>query len=313
MLAQDKTSVYLNDGDIGNVIMKSNDSPYLLIRTCTKCLASKSFEEFNNRKNGKYGKASICKVCYNKHHNDYMTNEYQNPYEEGIRDRRQIKEKECSTCRISKEVSAYFRRKDTSDGFAYICKSCQKDYLSDYRADKDLTVYQLSSRLRNAVYVRDYKLIPCADCGVNYERFCMDCDHLFDKEHNISSMINRGFSIKHIDEELSKTEIVCVLCHRDRTYKRMRERYPSVAPNINRDLIIMEKDKPCVICNIKYEHWKMDFDHLLGINKLFKISSFIGSRRNYTKRIREEIAKCQVLCALCHRRKTFMEQKTYEF
>ena len=48
----------------------------------------------------------------------------------------------------------------------------------------------------------------------------------------------------------------------------------------------------------------LDFDHLDPSEKSFNLGDAI--RRGYSfDRIKEEVAKCQVLCANCHRKKTF--------
>jgi hypothetical protein len=67
-----------------------------------------------------------------------------------------------------------------------------------------------------------------------------------------------------------------------------------------KDLIIKEKDKPCADCGIKYNSWQMDFDHTRG-QKLFSI----GIVKTSLKRLKEEINKCDVVCANCHRQRTY--------
>jgi hypothetical protein len=60
------------------------------------------------------------------------------------------------------------------------------------------------------------------------------------------------------------------------------------------------KDKPCADCGHKFPHPCMEFDHVRGVKK-FCVSQINGSM----KRIREEIAKCEVVCANCHRIRTW--------
>lgn len=48
----------------------------------------------------------------------------------------------------------------------------------------------------------------------------------------------------------------------------------------------------------------LDFDHLAGTEKEFNIGD--ARRKGYSReRIMNEVAKCQVLCANCHRIKTY--------
>lgn len=74
---------------------------------------------------------------------------------------------------------------------------------------------------------------------------------------------------------------------------------------LNDLLITRAKDVPCADCGQRYDTEAMDFDHVRGVK-----SFNIGSARSSVlpDRIREEIAKCEVVCAACHRRRT-MERR----
>ncbi len=62
------------------------------------------------------------------------------------------------------------------------------------------------------------------------------------------------------------------------------------------------KDVPCADCGQRYPHYVMDFDHLPGAEKLFGIAYYVASRpRQNLKELAVEIAKCEVVCANCHR------------
>jgi hypothetical protein len=137
----------------------------------------------------------------------------------------------------------------------------------------------------------------------------MDFDHILGtKVGNISSMVHVPVSIETLQNEISKCDLVCVLCHRDRTYSRNLKNLNLNLNKwtiLNRQIVIDAKSKPCSICGSSYDHWKMDFDHIKKKN--FGIASLMNGKRHYVKRLKEEISKCQLLCALCHRRKTMLE------
>lgn len=65
------------------------------------------------------------------------------------------------------------------------------------------------------------------------------------------------------------------------------------------------KSKPCFDCGKKYPTWIMDFDHRDGREKIASIS-FLTFRKlvNFDK-IEKEIAKCDLVCANCHRDRTY--------
>lgn len=88
-------------------------------------------------------------------------------------------------------------------------------------------------------------------------------------------------------------------------YKENRTHILSVY-NDRRDFVNKSKDIPCADCGKKYPLYCMDFDHVRG-EKEFQLSS--SSSRSYQKII-AEIAKCDVVCAVCHRIRTH-ERKQY--
>ena len=65
------------------------------------------------------------------------------------------------------------------------------------------------------------------------------------------------------------------------------------------------KDHPCVDCG-ETDPIVLEFDHLR--DKVFNISE--ASKYGFD-RIKEEIDKCEVRCANCHRRKTYLQFKRF--
>ncbi len=65
-----------------------------------------------------------------------------------------------------------------------------------------------------------------------------------------------------------------------------------------RRVIDEAKSRPCVECGIQFPLPAMQFDHVRGV-KSFNLGS-ANSRANNLDALREEIAKCDVVCANCH-------------
>jgi hypothetical protein len=60
----------------------------------------------------------------------------------------------------------------------------------------------------------------CTDCKGSFPFYILDFDHAYGKKvANIGQMIDY-FSIEDIMKEVSKCDIVCSNCHRERTYQR---------------------------------------------------------------------------------------------
>jgi hypothetical protein len=62
---------------------------------------------------------------------------------------------------------------------------------------------------------------PCTDCGDSYPHYVMQFDHVRgEKLGDVSTMVTSGCSLKRIQTEIAKCELVCANCHAKRTYQR---------------------------------------------------------------------------------------------
>lgn len=68
------------------------------------------------------------------------------------------------------------------------------------------------------------------------------------------------------------------------------------------DLVASLKNQPCTDCNSTYHHAVMEFDHVRA-EKCFDVS--FGVRNRSLDAIKTEIEKCDLVCANCHRERTF--------
>jgi hypothetical protein len=73
--------------------------------------------------------------------------------------------------------------------------------------------------------------------------------------------------------------------------KRRRER-------LQASIAVREaKSRPCSDCGKTFPFYVMDFDHVRG-DKIGAVAEMRGSAR--VNRVLEEIAKCDLVCAVCH-------------
>ena len=130
-------------------------------------------------------------------------------------------EKICGICKESKNVSEFNKKKDR---YQNNCRPCQKEYYRKYYRsnDKERLRLQDSNKARkqetNAL-LNSLKDVPCNDCGIKYPPYVMDFDHLEDKAFTIARRkhyVNR----EDLLLEVSKCEVVCSNCHRERTHNR---------------------------------------------------------------------------------------------
>lgn len=91
--------------------------------------------------------------------------------------------------------------------------------------------------------------------------------------------------------------------------RRYYERNPDVYRAKNdrkrarlRRMVVVAKCVPCSDCQRRYPFYVMDFDHRDPQLKEALISKLVD--RGSLRRLREEMAKCDVVCANCHRKRT---------
>lgn len=105
----------------------------------------------------------------------------------------------------------------------------------------------------------------------------------------------------------------CKSCHNE-YQKALYKRKPQATQESKarrkkaiRDLILEAKNVPCADCDTFYPYYVMDFDHLS--DKKFNISE---AARHYTslETVISEIEKCEVVCANCHRIRTYERSNT---
>ena len=68
------------------------------------------------------------------------------------------------------------------------------------------------------------------------------------------------------------------------------------------------KQRPCEDCGISFPWYVMDLDHVRG-DKISDVSSMCDNGVSL-RRIREEVAKCDVVCSNCHRIRTHQRRGT---
>jgi hypothetical protein len=97
----------------------------------------------------------------------------------------------------------------------------------------------------------------------------------------------------------------CKAAYQRQWYLRNAERHRANAARLrleirrrNKEIVRRAKDVPCQDCGRRYPAHVMDFDHVRG-RKLGNVSLM----KNYagTVKLVAEIAKCDVVCANCHR------------
>lgn len=87
-----------------------------------------------------------------------------------------------------------------------------------------------------------------------------------------------------------------------RTVKRKQELQKSLAE--------IKERSGCIDCGGRYPYYLLDFDHVRG-TKVASISSMLDYYS--VEDIFKEIDKCEVVCANCHRARTFHRKHNRQF
>lgn len=66
--------------------------------------------------------------------------------------------------------------------------------------------------------------------------------------------------------------------------------------------IQQKNNKPCSDCGERYPYYVMDYDHRDGVEKVADLNALMSNAA--WQKVRDEIAKCDLVCSNCHRERT---------
>lgn len=117
------------------------------------------------------------------------------------------------------------------------------------------------------------------------EKICKTCSRAYQNHYNRTSPVYKA-RMERTRAERSKAGVV-----RNKNYRLEL-----------RKLVYNLKSQPCLDCGQEFPPWVMDFDHVRG-EKVSDVSSLIDNCVA-KKRLLAEVAKCDLVCANCHRLRT---------
>lgn len=119
---------------------------------------------------------------------------------------------------------------------------------------------------------------------------------------DIHRLHKMGYSYNKIKEQLgcSKGTIAYYLGdgQKEKTVTRTRKLRNTIRQHIQD----VKQGQVCIDCREDYPYWILEFDHI-NDDKLFTIGQFQAVTASLDK-IKEEIAKCEIVCANCHKNRT---------
>ncbi len=252
------------------------------MKLCTKCEISKPLEDFVKSSRHVDGRTSVCLVCNRL----YMKTRYHRP---------DVNAKAKAHYHANKtELNAKCRKRWAANRERYgrvgkAWREANREALLAYFRNRSEVHRTLTDSLKSC---------PCLDCGGSFPPFIMEFDHVRgEKRFSLGKMANH--SQEAVEAELAKCELVCCVCHRLRTAER-RTLSSNQKVNDFRQWLAEQKSCPCLDCGQKFPSVAMDFDHVRG-EKIIQVSDMWSWGRD---RVLAEIAKCELVCANCHRVRT---------
>lgn len=156
----------------------------------------------------------------------------------------------------------------------------------------------------------EYKGGKCSKCNEN-RPYVLSFHHISEKGDAITDMITRQRRWSEIKKELDKCDLLCENCHRNihAESDKIGEFYDN-----NKNVFLKLKNSiSCNLCGYNECKKSLDFHHEHG-EKEFKITKYVSSIKSISVQdvedfVVEEVNKCEVLCANCHKEKHFNIEK----
>jgi len=127
---------------------------------------------------------------------------------------------------------------------------------------------------------------------------------------------NQLKSDEHYGNRLGKKQVACKSCINKKqkiqyanNTKYYLDRNREQRTNNREWYQEIKNNTPCAKCNVAYPYYMMDYDHIDPSTKIRCIATMMGFSK---KAILEEIVKCELLCANCHRKKTYETENRQE-
>ena len=132
----------------------------------------------------------------------------------------------CNHCGLPKDEEEFNWRYKALGIRNPACRDCQHAFNKDYYEGdaKERHLQQVKERTeaaRDAArdYVYRYLLThPCEICG-EADPVVLEFHHVGEKDMTVTRMVSGGWSIRRIQAELSKCQVLCASCHRRVTAK----------------------------------------------------------------------------------------------
>ena len=134
--------------------------------------------------------------------------------------------KECSKCKISKDLDSFGNNAKKSDGKQNWCRDCVNEYnTAYYKRTPEKNTARKANKAKavneGRAYVIEYlSKNTCIDCG-EPDWVVLTFDHVRgNKLYNVGTMVANGHKLEAIIAEIDKCVVRCANCHQRKTAKQ---------------------------------------------------------------------------------------------
>lgn len=131
----------------------------------------------------------------------------------------------CTKCHQEKPMDEFPWKNTVRNKRHAVCKSCTaRRSRGWYENNKDAHIQNVmfhkeQARQEARKYVWEYlSSHPCCICGES-DPIVLDFDHVNGKDAAVSRLVADGVSIKRIEKEIIRCQVLCCNCHRRKTAK----------------------------------------------------------------------------------------------
>lgn len=128
-----------------------------------------------------------------------------------------------SKCKKKLINSAFGINNTKRDGLQSVCRKCKRGLDRRWYQENKAKRIALNKKSidRNVRYINEQRNVDCPDCSLKFPYYVMEFDHVVGKKvTEVSALAWTGCSLKRLQEEIDKCEVVCANCHKIRTHKR---------------------------------------------------------------------------------------------
>lgn len=185
--------------------------------------------------------------------------------------------KQCLTCLKTKPITEYHKKSSGKYGVSSWCKVCINAY---HR--KNYTPHPRPKKIK----------------VVKTEKRCATCYEVKDRNSFASKFVRSCFSCKSMETTDRKE------------YNQVWQKQRNI--KVKQFIFNYLSNNPCVKCG-ETDVMVLEFDHMVAEQKSFNLGRAHMQAKMNIDTLAKEIAKCQVLCSNCHKRKTAQEQKSWRW